>query len=385
MASWVQFALLVLCWISALVTLVVFLESWFALKGRTSLAKRRSAGAHGVVSALVLLPRGARNSASVQTILDQSYPFVELLLVYDSNDPEQTALVREAASVRSHVPVRPTPVPFPIESESDRLRALDQVRSGVHGSWILVLDFDLVLDEYALESALEFAESEEITAMALTPGVECRSLAQRLLAPSLEWFVRMIRAVDRGREKSDRPAPRAPFLLFHGPTHTVINKINRMPGVLNEAGWTLWSYRVEGLRTFYGDGSGWISKEASVQVLGEGLESSALGARRVAAFVLGSAAVSVVSLLGVGFGLLTDSTGFPAMGILYFSAFSYGLMATGYFCYSRRLGGASWFAPLWFISHAVALVLVLERLARHSEPSAPIPVPADPVGRVPTR
>ena len=272
----VRYALLFVCWLSALVTLVIFLESWFALTRRSLLSVRRSSGTYGVVSVMVPFGAGEVSRRALESILAQSYPFIELLLIYNEDDRRHASLAREFRAVRSHVPIKQIPVSFPLESAIDRIRALDQAQQSVRGSWMLVLDSDVVLEQFALESALEFAGTEDLAAVALSPGVECRSLLQKLLAPSLEWFVRMIRAVDRGREKSERMNLTEPFLLLHSHTHTVVNRLNRLPGILNEAGWTIWSYRSEALRTFQGDGSGWIAREASVRSLMSGLDAESL-------------------------------------------------------------------------------------------------------------
>ena len=371
-----QYALLFVCWISALVTLVIFLESWFALTRRPRLATLRSTDAHGVLSVLVPLgPKVASARRCLGSILDQSYPFIELLIIYDEKDSSLAGLAREFAGLRSQVPVRLIPVGFSIDDETTRIRALDQAQSSVRGSWILVVDSDVTLDPCAVESVLEFSGSEDIMALALSPGIECRSLGQKLLAPSLEWFVRMIAVVDRGREKSTRLSLSAPFLLLHGHTHALINKMNKLPGILNESGWTLWSYRIEGLKTFQGDGSGWIAREATIRAIMSSLNTGPLSVGRVLAFVLGSAVISIVSVIGILFGTFAGQGGFASMGILYFSAFSYSLMATSYFCYSRRLGAAAWFAPFWFFSHAMALLLTLFELQR-SVPDLPGVTPA---------
>ncbi len=361
----VQYALLFVCWISALVTLVIFLESWFALTRRSRLATVFSTDTQGVLS--VLVPLDGQVEAArrcLGSILVQSYSFLELIIIYDEKDSGLAGLAREFAGLRSHVPVRLIPLDFSIDDEIDRLRALDQAQASVRGSWILVLESNVILDRFAVESALEFSGSEDIMAVALSAGIECRSIWQKLLAPSLEWFVRMISVVDRGREKSARLSRAAPFLLLHGQTHALINKMNKLPGILNESGWTLWSYRVEGLKTFQGDGSGWIAREATIGAMLSNLNAGPVSVARVVAFVLGSAVISVISVMGILFGIFAGQEGFSSMGILYFSAFSYSLMATSYFCYSRRLGAATWFAPFWFLSHAMALLLTLLELRR---------------------
>ena len=377
-----QYALLIVCWISALVTLVIFLESWFALTRRSRLGPRRSTDAHGVVSIVVPVDRiDDRSGRGIISVFDQSYPFIELILVYDGGNNDHRRFVEEFRETKSHIPVRDVPVTFPIDSETARVRALEYVQPALRGSWILVSECDVVMDTYAVESALEFAGSEEISAVAMIPGVECRSIAQRLLAPSLEWFVRMLRALDRGRERTTRLNMTAPFLLLHGQTHSVLNKMNRMPGILNESGWTLWSYKVEGLRTFQGDGTGWISREGTARALLATLDAGALNAGRVVSFAVSSAAITLVSVVGIIYGILSPDSGFSTMGILYFSAFSFSLMATSYFFYARRLGGAVWFAPFWFLAHTAALVLAMRELAR-TRPVAPaVSVPVRPPGR----
>lgn len=368
----VQIAFLVICWVTALVTLVIFLESWFALTRRYRLAPARVSSDAGTVTVLVpVRGRGEGVRRTLRSILDQSYPFIELVPILSEDEKEHQAIVGELGRVRSHVTLRAMNVSFRLDAASERIRALEQAQSSIHGSWIIVVESDVVLEPHAVESALEFAREQDITAMALTPGVECNSVVQKLVAPSLEWFVRMMQVVDRGRESSGRGQLTSAFMLFHGHTHSVINRMNRLPGILNESGWTLWSYRVEGFRTFYGDGSGWVHREAAPRSMLARLElRNPPGLRRIPAFLLGSAAIAIVSVLGVLVGLQDPGDGFLAHGILYLSAFSYSLMATSYFFYSRRLKAASWFAPFWCVSHCWALALIVVELAR-SQPTPP--------------
>jgi hypothetical protein len=307
-------------------------------------------------------------------VLEQSYPLVELFLVYSELDREHVALVRECSA--RHPGVRAVRVPFRLENETDRIRAFDQIRPTFDGSWVLVLDSDVVLDAHAVESALAFVRERDITALGLVPGVEWSTLAQRLVAPSLEWFVRMMGVVDRGRETGGRIPPSTAFMLFHGDTHSVINRMNRMPGILNESGWTLWSYRIEGFRTFQGDGSGWVFREATPRSLLSQVPArhAVYAGRRTAAFLAGSAAIALVSVPGLLFGLASGSGGLVSQGILYLAAFSYSLMATSYYFYSRRLRAAAWFAPLWFVTHFWALLLVVLELGRAGPPAADLSV-----------
>jgi uncharacterized membrane protein len=109
-----------------------------------------------------------------------------------------------------------------------------------------------------------------------------------------------------------------------------------------------------------------------------------MGAGRVFAFVLGSAVISVVSVIGILIGFSANAAGFAELGILYFSAFSYSLMATSYFFYSRRLDAATWFAPLWFLAHSAALILILAKLNRSEPVALPVETETRPTGQVST-
>ena len=84
MGVYVPYVLLFFSWIAALATLLIFLENWFAISSRDRFVARRASGAYGVVS--VLLPMGGpleKLESTIRSIFGQSYPFIELLLIYD--------------------------------------------------------------------------------------------------------------------------------------------------------------------------------------------------------------------------------------------------------------------------------------------------------------
>jgi hypothetical protein len=127
-----------------------------------------------------------------------------------------------------------------------------------------------------------------------------------------------------------------------------------MPGILNDSGWNLWNYQLEGLRTFEGDGARWLWKEFDRHALGVPL-----------GFVIAGASLVAITLTGLIYGVSHRVEGFAAASILGFSSVSYCLMATGYFLLARRLHGATWCAPLWFLPHFVtALLAALQPLER---------------------
>src|SRR5437870_8397454 len=111
MGSVLQFGLLFLCWLAALATLLIFLETWFGLSGRNRFLARRASGAYGVISVIVPMhgdPAPARRA--IRSILEQSYPFIELVLLYHQEESGFEQLVKDFRSVRSHIPIRVVPV-----------------------------------------------------------------------------------------------------------------------------------------------------------------------------------------------------------------------------------------------------------------------------------
>ena len=156
----------------------------------------------------------------------------------------------------------------------------------------------------------------------------------------------------------------ASYLLLNREAFAVVNRINRLPGILNEAGWNIWSYQVEGLRTFEGDGSRWIWREVNVGSWLAYSEADRRYTARSAWLVLTSAMLSVFPIAGIAYGFAAPVNTFLGASILAFSAMSYSLMAISYFLYARRLRGANWFAPFWFLCQIPASVLAFVEIRR---------------------
>jgi hypothetical protein len=365
MGPFLQFVFLFVCWLSALATLLVFLESWFAFSGRSRFAARRASGAYGVVSVFVPMQGSVEKlDHTIRSIFGQSYPFIELFLIHSEEEPHFARLAKEFRSARSHIPVRAVATPFPIDSQYDRTRALELAQSSARGRWLVILAPDLMLDRFAIESALEFAGSNEIVAFAMRAGIRCRSLLERLIAPSMEQLLQMMRVANRRREKGKPPEAEPSFLLVNREAFDLVNRINRMPGILNEAGWRIWGYQVEDLRTFEGDGARWVWRDANVISWSSDTDPGQHYGSRGASFVIGSAATTLIAVSGLAFGLTQRIDNFTGASILAFSAVSYALMAVSYYLYARRLRAPGWFAPLWFISHLPAVILTLLEMSR---------------------
>src|SRR4029453_12263871 len=105
MGSLFQFSLLFVCWLGALATLLVFLETWFGLSGRNRFLARRASGAYGVITVFVPMHGAAEKvQRTIRSVFEQSYPFIELVLIYCEEDRQFAQLVKEFRSARSHIP-----------------------------------------------------------------------------------------------------------------------------------------------------------------------------------------------------------------------------------------------------------------------------------------
>ncbi len=365
MVPFLQFVFLFVCWLSALATLLVFLESWFAFSGRSRFTARRASGAYGVISVFVPMHGNvAKLEGTIRSILGQSYPFIELFLIHSEEQQHFARVAKEFRSGRSHIPVRVIATPFPIASQHDRTRALEQAQSTARGRWLVVLGSDITLDRFAIETALEFAGSNEISAFTMRPGIRCRSLLERLVAPSMEQLLQMMRVADSRRNRRKLLDAESSFLLVNREAFDVVNRINRMPGILNEAGWNIWGYQVDGLRVFEGDGSRWVWRDAKVTSWSSDTDPEQHYGGRGASLVIGSGAATLIAVAGLAFGLTQRIDNFTGASILAFSAVSYSLMAISYYFFARRLRATGWFAPLWFISHFPAIILTLLEMRR---------------------
>jgi Glycosyltransferase like family 2 len=160
MGASLEFALLCVCWLSALATLLIFLETCFSLSPRDRFMARRASGAYGVISVLVPMWGPAEKlERTIKSIFGQSYPFIELFLIYPKEDQSLEHIARGFQSARSHIPVRLVQTTFPISSPSDVVRALELAHGNARGRWLVTLDADVLLDRFAVEAAVEFAGS----------------------------------------------------------------------------------------------------------------------------------------------------------------------------------------------------------------------------------
>ena len=358
--------LLSICWIASLAILLLFLESWFGVPERDRFVARRASGAYGICSVFLIM-RGpaAEIERTVRSIFAQSYPFLELFLIFPDEDAVNSALAQEFRNARTHTAVRLVPVPQGVDTPADRIRALEHARPSARGRWYVVVDSGVVLDQFAVEASMEFAGTGEVSALALRPGIQASSFLHRILAPSMEYLFQMMRVVERRRAPRARQMNlEAPYLLLNRDSFEVIHRINRMPGILNEAGWTVWRYQLEGLRTFDGDGSRWLWRETAFGTWPDYADLDRRFGPRSLSFIFIVTLAALIPVGGLLYGFYVPIVSFREASILALSAISYALMTISYFLYARRLHAATWFAPLWFLVQPVAAALTFGGMRR---------------------
>jgi hypothetical protein len=356
---WLSAILLFFSWLAALSALFVFLESWSFLSARDRFVARRASGAYGPVTVFLLMRGPAEPlEKTIRSVLAQSYPFLELFLIYFEEDAGAASLAHEFRT-GSHVQVRLAPIVHALRLPDERIRALEQVQPQAKGRWYLVVDSGVALDRLAIESSLEFAGIGEVSAIVLRPGIQCRSFLERLLAPSMEYMVRLMRIARRRRERGRRVDAEAAYLLVNRDAFDAVTRMNRMPGILDESGWTLWGYQLEGLRTFDGDGARVMWRETR---LASWSSPSLQFSHAAWVAVIAGAVTSFAPIVGLAFGLFTQNRGFAEATIFGFSTISYLLMTVSYFMHARRCGAAAWFAPFWFLTHLPASLFIASRI-----------------------
>jgi hypothetical protein len=180
----------------------------------------------------------------------------------------------------------------------------------------------------------------------------------------MEQLLQMVRIANRRREKRNNSDLESPFLLVNREAFEMVNRNNRMPGILNEAAWNVWGYQLEGFRTFEGDGARWMWRDADVRSWSSDSDPERRYSSRSAGFVIGGVLMALVAVAGLAFGFTHRLDNFVGASILAFSGVSYSLMAVSYFLFARRLRAAGWFAPLWFVSYLPAAVLTFMEIRR---------------------
>src|ERR1700757_1687047 len=100
MGAMLQFVLLFFCWLAALATLLVFLETWVGLSNRSRFVARRASGAYGVITVFIPMHGSSEKmERTIRSVYAQSYPFIEIVLIHCEEEHRLGKLARHFRAV----------------------------------------------------------------------------------------------------------------------------------------------------------------------------------------------------------------------------------------------------------------------------------------------
>ena len=115
---------------------------------------------------------------------------------------------------------------------------------------------------------------------------------------------------------------------------------------------------------FDADGSRWMWRDADVRSWSSDTDIHRRYGKNSAGLIVGSAVISLLTVVGATFAFLHGVDNFTGASILALSSVTYLLMWASYFLFARRLHAAVWFAPLWVLAHIPAAVLTMLEIRR---------------------
>jgi glycosyltransferase involved in cell wall biosynthesis len=130
--------------------------------------------------------------AAAETILDQDYPDVEMILIDDRSTDDTGRIIDCLAAADFRViPVHITELP---EGWLGKVHALDRGAQEASGQWLLLIDADVHLSSDTLRRAIAYCEHRGLDQLVLAPEFVPAGL---LLATAMAMFLRVFCAVMR--------------------------------------------------------------------------------------------------------------------------------------------------------------------------------------------
>lgn len=151
------------------------------------------------ISILVPARNESRNlRRSVESLLAQNYPDLEILVVDDHSEDDTYAIAESMARQDPRVKVmRSAALPPDWRGKS---WAMHQAAASATGNWLLLTDADVVHHPGILKTALAVAQKEKVDLLSILPHVECISFWERVVLPTFAIILSMIRPVYRSND-----------------------------------------------------------------------------------------------------------------------------------------------------------------------------------------
>ncbi|HEY8598002.1 MAG TPA: glycosyltransferase family 2 protein [Thermomicrobiales bacterium] len=142
------------------------------------------------VSVLVPARDEARNiAACVESLLSQSFPPDEILVLDDQSTDGTVAIVERIASAPEAGRLRSLPGSDPPMGWSGKNWACHQLGAAAHGDWLLFTDADTRHHPDCLAAALDLARRYDADLVSLLPRQRLITLGERLLLPQLPLII----------------------------------------------------------------------------------------------------------------------------------------------------------------------------------------------------
>lgn len=183
-------------WASAAAWLAVLLVTLGGLARHKPLkraARREGPTADEAPLVSVLVP--ARNeegrvlAACISSILSQDYGRFEVIAVNDRSTDATGTILRAIA--RGDDKLRVIEGAEPPAGWLGKPFALQQALEDARGQWVLATDADMIFDESALRTALDYVREHERDALTFIPHFEARSFWERVMIPTWSWVMLM--------------------------------------------------------------------------------------------------------------------------------------------------------------------------------------------------
>ncbi len=299
--------------------------------------------------------------ATLDCLLAQDYPNLEILVVEDSStDGTASVIDARAPQVR-----RVNPPPLPPGWVGKNWACWNGAQAAT-GDWLLFEDADVRTHPATVRTTLEWAEREQADLATIAPQVEMRSFWGRLVLPFyIQVVLTYFRTPHVNRPRSRSAMANGQFWLTPRTTYFATGGHEAVRSIVLEDVAIARRYRAQG-RTLR---VAWTPRLAQTRMyrnrteMFEGLLKNVHGthfsAVRLVGFIAGLIGLFLLPLALLPFGLLTGSLDLTLMGgFLYFALFGKHVV------FARALGAPAYYGLLYPLAVGYYIVLIATSLGR---------------------
>jgi hypothetical protein len=299
--------------------------------------------------------------ATLDSLLAQDYPNLEVIVVEDSST-DRTGAVIDARSPRVR---RVNPPPLPDGWVGKNWACWNGAQAAT-GDWILFEDADVRTHPAAVRTTLEWAEREHADLASIGPAVEMRSFWERVVLPFyIQVVLLYFRAPHVNRARSKSAMANGQFWLTPRTVYHAMGGHEAVRSIVLEDVAIARRYRAAGRALRFA----WAPALAETRMyrnrpeMFEGLlknvHGTAFSAPRLIGSIAGLVGFYLLPLALLPVGLLTGTLGLTLMGgFLYFALFGKHVV------FARSLGAPAVYGLLYPVAVGYYVVLLMTSLGR---------------------